>query len=92
MNIKVDWDIDPEDVDCNDEYSSYRITEININDDTKEIWSITYSYSWACGDGCCSSDETGTAYVGQLSEGIKKRLSEEFPDYKLQSFRWGANN
>lgn len=84
MNIDVNWEIEPIDVGCNDEYSCYVITTINTNEPEKEIWSVSYSYIWDCGDGCCSSTETDVAYIGQLSERIMERLLEKLPDHKFQ--------
>ena len=84
MNIEVNWEVDPEDVGCGD-YEGYRVTSINVNDDTKEIWSINYSYIWDCGDGCCSNTETDIAYVGEIAQWLKDRILEKLPDHKLQS-------
>lgn len=90
MTIKVQWDIDPCDVGCDEEYSGYIVTSINTNDNTKEIWSITYTYNWGCGDGCCGDTRTDIAYVGQISEWLKQRLLEKLPDYKIQEYHWNC--
>ena len=87
MNFEVNWEIEPEELGIHDtDYDSYIVTDINTNDDTKEILSISYSYIWNCGDGCCSDTEHDIAYVGQLSEELKKRILEKWPDYKLQKW------
>ncbi len=86
MNIKVELDISPEDVGC-DEYSGYTITDINIDDDTKEIWSVNYDYIWVCGDGCCSETEHDIAYVGRLAKWLKKWILEKAPGCRLQDSR-----
>ena len=83
MTIDIDWNIDPEDVGCS-EYSEYRLTAININEDKKEIWSVNYSYTWDCGDGCCSDTERAEAHVGELSKWLKKRILEKYPEYKFE--------
>lgn len=88
MNIKVQLDVSPEDVGCRD-YSGYVITAINTNDDVKEIWSVSYDYTWDCGDGCCSDTEHDIAYVGQMAEWLKQWVLEKMPGYHLQGIRWG---
>ena len=93
MNIEVEWNILPEEIGINEtEYDTYIITSININDESKEIWSVSYSYIWNCGDGCCSDTEHDIAYVGQLSEEIKRRLLEKLPGYKLQGWSFSSGS
>lgn len=85
MNIEVNWNVDPADVGEEDSgYDGYVITTINTNEPEKEIWSVSYSYIWNCGDGCCSNRENDVAYVGSLPEWIKKRILEKLPEYKFQ--------
>ena len=81
---KVNWDISPDDVGCN-EYSYYVVTEINFHLETKTIWSISYSYIWDCGDGCCSDTEHDMAYSGQIAKWLKDRILKEMPGYKFES-------
>lgn len=83
--MNVELDISPEDVGANDEYSGYCIDEINVNEDTKEIWSVSYSYHWHCGDGCCSDTSHDTAYVGDLSDWLKEWILKQMPGYHFQS-------
>lgn len=78
--MKVELDISPEDVGCSD-YSGYTITDINVNKDTKEIWSVSYSYSWDCGDGCCSDTSYSEAYAGDLSDWVKEWILKKLPGY-----------
>jgi hypothetical protein len=82
--MKVDLDISPEDVGCDDEYSGYHITDINIHEDKKEIWSVSYSYSWHCGDGCCSDTNYSEAFLGDLSEWLKQWILQKLPGYHFQ--------
>lgn len=70
---EFDLEIDRDDVMCSD-YDCYRITTINFHKETKTIWSLTYSYIWDCGDGCCSSTDTKTAYPGDINEWVKERV------------------
>lgn len=88
-SIKVEWDITSEDVGNQEgNHSCFTVTQINLNETTKEIWSITYTYNWGCEDGCCSETKTGVAYVNSISEYLRQRLLEKLPDYKLQAIRW----
>lgn len=80
---EVNWEIDPEDVGC-DEYECYHIVSINFHAEEKVIWSVTYTYIWDCGDGCCSQTERDSAYVGGLSHWIKKRILKEMPGYSFE--------
>ena len=79
--MKVSLDISPDDVNCNDEYSGYTVTEINVNEDKKEIWSVNYEYSWHCGDFCCSDTSYGQADIGDLSDWLKEWILENLPGY-----------
>jgi hypothetical protein len=93
MNIEVHWDIKPDEIGINEtKYDTYIIISININEETKEIWSVTYSYIWNCGSGCCSGTECDIAYIGQLSEELKKRILEKMPTYNLQGWKWQKSN
>ena len=87
MNIDVKWEITSEDVGCRD-CNTCIVISININQETKEIWSVTYSCIWNCVDECCSDTKTDIAYVGQISEKLKRRILEKMPGYNLQGWKW----
>jgi hypothetical protein len=99
MNIKVEWSVEAHDLgtfhsDC----CSYIITDININENIKEIWSVSYSCSSTSGDKCSKCGEplniigNDVAYVGQLSEWLKKQLLEKLPDHKFQGYNFSSGS
>ena len=91
MNIEINWHVEPEALGIIETgYDTYIINSINTNDYTKEIWSVSYSYIWNCGDGCCFDIKHEIAYVDKLSEELKTDLLEKLPGYKFQGYNWSG--
>jgi len=77
-NVKeVSIEISPSDVGC-DDYSGYVVTHINYHEETKQIWSISYNYTWDCGDGCCCDTNSNKSYGGELAQWLKEYILNEY--------------
>ena len=92
MNVEVEWPVNPLELGFSNRFKDYTITHINTNDKTKEIWIVSYSCICNCGDGNSCNTLRDVAYVGQLSEEIKRRLLEKMPGYKLQGWNWNSGS
>ncbi len=80
-SIDFRLEVDAEDVQANEEYSGYEIKHLSVDHEKKQILTAYYSYSWHCGDGCCSDTCDGDCYAGHLSEWVKERILKELPGY-----------
>lgn len=81
--IEFQLEVAPGDVDC-DEFDGYEIKSLAVDHDQKKIISAHYTYSWVCGDGCCSDTEIGECYAVHLSQWVKNLIAEKLPGYSFE--------
>jgi hypothetical protein len=79
--IDFNLDVDASDVDGDEEYDNYQIKSLTVDEDKKRVLTAHYTYSWHCGDYCCSDTSEGDCYAGNLADWVKNRILVELSGY-----------
>ena len=80
-DFDFELEVDADEVSGDSEYSNYVIKRLSIDEEKKQVISAYYTYSWHCGDGCCSDTSDGDCYAGHLSEWAKNEILKKLPGY-----------